>query len=255
MKKVLWVVVVLSLLATLPLAAGTEAKGPNMGEGKMQPGPHADAMQAYALAAQLKEYGEAHKSGLALLLAAQVLRDFPAQAAALKKTPDAKTAEKTEKETPKTEKKPGLTRDVLLAQARTYAGKDKDLLAMISAEEKQGDATRSPDAQRKLEDLARSYGVNVSVARVRARGSDIYALTFPAGEKAMVVIAGDGDTDLDLYVRDENGGLIGSSTGRSDDCVVEWYPRWTGRFTVEVRNPGSVYNEYDIFTTSIEQQN
>jgi hypothetical protein len=63
---------------------------------------------------------------------------------------------------------------------------------------------------------------------------------------AAVVISGDGDTDLDLYVYDENGNLIGSDTDGSDDCVVRFNPRWTGVFRIEVRNLGSVYNQYQI---------
>ena len=40
---------------------------------------------------------------------------------------------------------------------------------------------------------------------VSARGTDIYNLTFQGGESAVLSVLGDGDTDLDLYVYDENG--------------------------------------------------
>ena len=56
----------------------------------------------------------------------------------------------------------------------------------------------------------------------------------------------DGDTDLDLYVYDENGILIASDTDSTETCVVRFWPKWTGAFRIEVRNLGTVYNRYEI---------
>lgn len=64
----------------------------------------------------------------------------------------------------------------------------------------------------------------------------------------MVIVNGDGDTDLDLYVYDENGNLMGKDIDYSDYCVVSWTPRWTGPFTIKIKNRGSVYNRYKIYT-------
>ena len=67
-------------------------------------------------------------------------------------------------------------------------------------------------------------------------------------ELAEVCVSGDGDTDLDLYVYDSNGNLIGSDADYSDDCVVRWVPAWTGEFTIKVVNRGAVYNNFAIWT-------
>ena len=84
------------------------------------------------------------------------------------------------------------------------------------------------------------------VHRVEARSTDTFYVTFRGGEDAMVVIQGDHDTDLDLYVYDENGNLIGSDTDNTDQCVVGFHPNWTGTFRIEVRNLGYIYNQYEI---------
>jgi hypothetical protein len=80
--------------------------------------------------------------------------------------------------------------------------------------------------------------------RVEAYSTDVFRLRFEGGEAAWVGVVGDGDTELVLSVYDANGHLIASDRGSR--CVVAWTPRWTGSFTIKVRNLGSVYNEYRI---------
>jgi hypothetical protein len=84
--------------------------------------------------------------------------------------------------------------------------------------------------------------------RVLANTTDVYHITFYAGELAQVFVRGDGDTDLDLYVYDEDGNLITSDTDLTDVCLTQWVPAWTGTFRIELVNLGSVYNQYDIVT-------
>jgi hypothetical protein len=86
------------------------------------------------------------------------------------------------------------------------------------------------------------------VDAVNARGTDSYRISFKAGELAMIIVSGDGDTDLDLYVYDANGNLIGSDEDYSDDCVVSWVPKWTGMYTIKIKNRGNVYNRYVMVT-------
>jgi hypothetical protein len=66
------------------------------------------------------------------------------------------------------------------------------------------------------------------------------------GEVTRVIVRGDGDTDLDLYVYDENGNLIASDTDLTDQCMVAFRPYWTGPFTVKIVNRGGLSNRYSI---------
>ena len=83
---------------------------------------------------------------------------------------------------------------------------------------------------------------------VKAGQTDRYQICFNANEPARLVVKGDGDTDLDLYVYDENGNLIDSDTDGTDTCVASWNPRWTGNFAIRVVNRGNVYNRYTLLT-------
>ncbi|MCA9300636.1 MAG: hypothetical protein KDA28_16320 [Phycisphaerales bacterium] len=80
--------------------------------------------------------------------------------------------------------------------------------------------------------------------RVDARSTDAWRLRLQAGETSTIVVHGDGDTDLDAYLYDENGNLVASDTDGTDLCVLEVSPRWTGQFRLEIRNLGGVFNEY-----------
>ena len=71
---------------------------------------------------------------------------------------------------------------------------------------------------------------------------------FRGGELAVIAVEGDGDSNLDLYVYDENGNLIASDTGTGDFCVVRFTPRWTGAFTIKVVNRGYRSNVYSLST-------
>jgi hypothetical protein len=89
-------------------------------------------------------------------------------------------------------------------------------------------------------------GSTVHADRVEAYSTDSYRIVFRGGETARIGVVGDGDTTLMLAVYDENGNVIEADRGTT--CAVEWTPRWTGRFTVKVRNLGSVYNDYVLLT-------
>jgi len=81
---------------------------------------------------------------------------------------------------------------------------------------------------------------------VLSHSTDVYEMWFYGEEASIVTVSGDGDTDLDLYVYDEKGNLIAQDEDLSDQAVVYFAPRWTGRFTIRVVNRGSVYNRYTI---------
>ena len=67
-----------------------------------------------------------------------------------------------------------------------------------------------------------------------------------AGERIRIDLAGDGDTDLDMYVYSSNGVLISSREGASDieTSYIDAYR--SGTITIKVVNRGGVYNRYDL---------
>lgn len=87
-----------------------------------------------------------------------------------------------------------------------------------------------------------SYVDKYTHEKVEAHSTDRYSERFYAGESVYIYVRGDGDTDLDLYVYDENGNLIDSDTDLGDTCLCTFTPKWTGRFTIKVKNLGSVYS-------------
>ncbi|MCC6418850.1 MAG: hypothetical protein IT429_11500 [Gemmataceae bacterium] len=183
------------------------------------------------LAGQLIRYGRQHKSPEALLTAARILGT---------------TATAERKEQPKTEvakdkkgeERKGAAPDnspkALLAEAKKMARNDKTIVAM---------ADRVGQA---LDEGIRgaASGPLRSLHRIPAYGTHSYRITFRGGETARVVLDGDGGTDLDLFIYDENGNLVRSDVGLSDYANLSWVPRWTGPFTIRVRNLGRFSNGY-----------
>jgi hypothetical protein len=98
---------------------------------------------------------------------------------------------------------------------------------------------------------AHADGLNPTrtVEQVKANMTDVYHLTFIAGQTAVVDVRGDGDTDLDLYIYDSNNNLITKDEDFTDHCVARWVPKWTGKFTIKVKNRGGVANNY-VMTTN-----
>jgi hypothetical protein len=73
-----------------------------------------------------------------------------------------------------------------------------------------------------------------------------FTVNLYGNETSRIMVRGDGDTDLDLYVYDVNGNLIVSDTDHSDQCGVLVRPFWTQTMTIKIVNRGSVFNNYSI---------
>jgi len=96
--------------------------------------------------------------------------------------------------------------------------------------------------------FAGTGGEKESHNSVAANGFVQYETVFFGGEMAVITVVGDGDTDLDLFVFDDNGNLVISDTGSTDVAGVSFVPSYTRRYTMLVKNLGSVYNVYTIRT-------
>ena len=184
------------------------------------------------LAGQLVRYGYQTKSALPLIQAVQIYKSLNVGEASDDR---AKQSEGVELAT-------GLTKTDLvsfdeakiLADATKFADGNKTLLALIKDSEK---STRGavPGPIRKVDRVLGGY-------------TDTWTIRFRGGEAAYIVVSGDGDTDLDLYVYDQNGNLIAYDNDGIDDCVVSFTPKWTGTFYVKIKNLGRVYNRYELVT-------
>ena len=83
---------------------------------------------------------------------------------------------------------------------------------------------------------------------VRAHAQDNFSITFTRERPAAVRVSGDGSTDLDCFVYDNGGHLVDSDQDASDECLLKWTPRWTGKFRIVVKNMGDKDNEYSLST-------
>ncbi len=219
---------------------GQTQKGANQDKnGTVKPG---GAVAANQMALQLAEYGREHKSALALLTAAQILLDAPSRPgpANVKPAEEAPSVAPTSKAPARQPagKVPSIDPASLVKEAQALAGNDQALQGMFTriqsrlAEKQRGDVT----------------GPNRRIDRVRAGYNNTYTITFEGGKLAEVLISGDGDTDLDLYVYDANNNLITSSTSNGDDEYVAFLPYRTSPFRIVVKNLGTVYNDYLFIT-------
>jgi hypothetical protein len=82
--------------------------------------------------------------------------------------------------------------------------------------------------------------------QVAARDTDVWRMWLPAGRHRVVVI-GNGNTDLDLYVDAAPGRRLAVDDGETDRCVGEFHLRRAGYVEIRIRNLGRVYNEYRMF--------
>lgn len=94
----------------------------------------------------------------------------------------------------------------------------------------------------------RVYGPADVMRRVYAQNSYTDYIRFRGNETARIVVEGDGDCDLDLYVYNPEGQLVAYDDDNTDYCVVSWTPNYTKSYTVVVRNRSNVYADYRLTT-------
>jgi len=218
------------LAASLLYAAGVSAQDAAATSGTKE---RSEAAELLSMAGSLVKYGYQTKTAMPLIQAVEIYNRVGVADEAEAKTKESKSDVVIE--TASQEKPAAVSYDPtkLLADATTYAEGDKNLLALI----KSVGSTRG-----------RTTGATRHYDSVNAGATDSYTMRFRGGELAMVIVSGDGDTDLDLFVYDENGNLIDSDQDGTDDCVCTFTPRWTGTFKIKIKNYGRVYNRYVLVT-------
>jgi hypothetical protein len=197
-----------------------------------KPEGEATGVPELSMVSMLVDWGRDNSSAEALTAAAQMLSSMPATAEAREKKSEAGEGEAGEKEGPELSLEPQVRLDEAIALADTQGAKklSKHLAGLT------------------MGNRGAAGGPKYTVERVKAYETDMYYVTFNGMEYAQIGLSGDGDTDLDLYVYDENGNQIASDLGSTDDASVSFTPAWTGTFRIEVKNLGGVYNQYVLIT-------
>lgn len=197
-------------------------------------GETSESLAAVKLANQILRYGYENKSTLALLDALQIFSENPTQT--LNATKQGETVDESANDGKKADV--SFVYESVLADAKKFADGDPNLLALID----------NIDAEAKGAQRGAVNGPTKHYDSVNGNSTDSYNISFVANQLAEILVSGDGDTDLDLYVYDSNGNIIAQDTDYSDDCYVRWVPAWTGRYIVKIVNRGPVYNRYVLLT-------
>jgi hypothetical protein len=121
----------------------------------------------------------------------------------------------------------------LLQRARDRAQGRADLLALLE-----------DIAQERPRGIEQGPRLHTTVAP--ALGTHTYRESFRPDEPATVLIAGDGDSNLDLYVFDAAGRRICASEKLDDVEVCRWRPPASGAYTIHVVNRGRADNRYEL---------
>jgi hypothetical protein len=95
--------------------------------------------------------------------------------------------------------------------------------------------------------LPRKRDLKQDIAGLRIRS---YTDTFKPSERALVIVSGNYQSCLGLYVFDAQGNCVAkddmSDPQAADDLVTEWIPAEQGRYSIEVRNAGIMPNSFQI---------
>ena len=79
---------------------------------------------------------------------------------------------------------------------------------------------------------------------VAANSRDAYIITFVREKPAIILVKGDGSTDIDCVVYDNNENRVAQDLAGTDMCTLQWTPAWTGKFKLMIINRGNTDNEY-----------
>lgn len=223
-----------------PAAPAATGKDPNQSQAKPKAG-EGEAVATMERAGELVAYARENESAYAMLAAVDMIRRVQVRTDAArfgqKQSEGSKDADPNQKAgTPK-------SWDVksLLNEAKGWAKNDAKLAAVIDAE-------LAKPAAEPGKTMGATGGAIQIVDCVRGGYTDIWTINYDGSRLAQVGVIGDGDTDLDVIVYDENGHLIGSDLDGTDRCLVSWTPKWTGKFKVHVRNQGKIPNCYRLLT-------
>lgn len=205
----------------------TPQKGVNISSGPKAPATD-EPVARLQMSSDLLACGREAKDPLALIVAARIMKALGSAEVDL--TPEGRAANDSGQKSGQP-----VTADLILAEARDLAKGDK-LTSLLVDEAASVGSEGAAEQPKTHQDT------------VRPGATDTYTVVFNGGQLAEAGIAGDGGSDLDLIVYDENDHLVCRSDSSSDREYCRWWPRWTGPFRIEIQNLGRVPNFYRIAT-------
>jgi hypothetical protein len=123
----------------------------------------------------------------------------------------------------------------MLAKAKELAGEDETLVGLVEDAEAEGSR-------------GRIGGASSTLSRLPAGMTDVWEIPFYGESYAEIGVLGDGDSNLDVLITDENGNTVCYDVSWSDKVYCDFTPAWNGYFYVTVQNTGSVRNSYYLMT-------
>lgn len=229
MKQIL-ITSLITLFCTVAFAQGEEKKE------NVEPDAATIAIQT---ATSLVNLGVKTNNPLHLVTASQILIDNPTASFSVEEDSDNPDQEITEEK--EFDSNLPLNPRTLLAKAEEMNpdAATSDLITSLSAKLPEKD----PEPMR-----GAKYGRVYTTRTANAHSTYTFYVTYSGGYRASLSIVGDGDTDLDFYVYDSYGNLVGSDTDYSDEAYFYWIPRRDTKYKVRVVNRGNVYNVFRIIT-------
>ena len=134
---------------------------------------------------------------------------------------------------------PFLTSAVLLQEAETLAADDPDILERVRRQQSPNKGVRSSPF---------GPGPIVLVRRLRARETYSFTVEARRNEVLRVAAIGDGDTNIDLTIRDAEGVVLCNDGSRDHYPVCTLNHPRPGTLRVEVVNRGGVWSRVQILT-------
>lgn len=237
-----------ALAGVLVSSAGAADKPANTDPDKAEAKSASD-LSPTATAAELAIQGENRKSPLLLLAAAEILADHKVSERSADKVDGKGTGDNADGHLP------GLDMQTLIDRARELAKGNADMEAAVEAmiatieSDSRGLVYRQGKGLESIEIEGVTYKVvNEGLDQIDPGETlTLENVVFEGGLPATILVVGDGDGDLDLWVYDgDNGALIGSDTDSSSVCISNWTTRYEGPFTIVVKNVGNIYEKFYV---------
>lgn len=182
--------------------------------------PEAAGIAQLVTAAGLADWGRAHDDPGALIMAARIVAEVP-----LRNQGD---------------QPPVLTFEGLLDEAEAMAAGQPAYMAAI--EQVRGQTVRG------VVSSPFGNGPIATVKDVRARETFGFEVDARGGEILRVAAIGDGDTDIDLIIRDADGRLLCQDGFGDHYPVCTLMPRAGGKVRVNVVNRGEIWTKVQILS-------